>query len=163
MSRSLGGRLVTSRSPMWIVPADGTSRPAIMLSSVDLPQPEDPTRIRNSPASTSMSIPLRISTWPKVLRTLAIVSAPISSSLHRAGRQAAHEILASNNVDEQGRQRGDQCRGHVHVVFLDRTGRVREIVQADGDRLRIRAREDDAIQEIVPDVRELPDQRHDQD
>src|SRR3954452_7152314 len=152
MSRSLGGSQVTSRSPIEIVPALGASSPAIMFSSVDLPQPEGPTRIRNSPASTSMSIPLRISTLPKVLRTLAIVSAPISSSLHGAGRQAAHEILASNNVDEQGRQRGDQRRGHVHVVFLDRTGRVREIVQTDGDRLGIRAREDHPVQEIVPDV-----------
>src|ERR1700756_3907025 len=98
---------------MLTEPSVGSSRPAMMLSSVDLPQPEGPTRIRNSPASISMSIPLRIWTFPKVLRTLAIVSAPIASSLHRAGRQAAHEILASNNVDEQGRQRGDQCRGHV--------------------------------------------------
>src|SRR5471032_2800268 len=152
MSRSFGARKVTSRSAMWIVPAVGTSSPAIMFSSVDFPQPEDPTRIRNSPASTSMSMPLRISTFPKVLRTLAIVSAPISSSLHRTGRQAAHEILASNHVDEQRRQRGDQRRGHVHGVFLDRTGRVREIVQADGDRLGIRTREDDAIEEVVPDV-----------
>ena len=50
MSRSFGGSHVTSRSPMWIVPSDGVSRPAIMFSSVDLPHPEDPTRIRNSPA-----------------------------------------------------------------------------------------------------------------
>src|ERR1700740_2752945 len=128
MSRSFGASEVTSRSPMLTVPAVGSSSPAMMLSSVDLPQPDGPTRIRNSPASMSMSIPLRISTFPKVLRTLAIVSAPISSSLHRAGRQAAHEILASNHVDEKRRQRGDQHRGHVHVVFLDRPGRVREIV-----------------------------------
>src|ERR1700743_671796 len=132
---------------MLTAPWVGSSSPAMMLSSVDLPQPDGPTRIRNSPASTSMSIPLRISTLPKVLRTLAIVSAPISSSLHRAGRHGAHEILASNNIDEQRRQRGDQCRGHVHVVFLDRTGRVREIVQADGDRLGIRARRNHPVTE----------------
>src|SRR6201985_4022573 len=127
---------------MLTLPSVGSSRPAMMLSSVDLPQPDGPTRIRNSPASMAMSIPLRISTFPKVLRTLAIVSAPISSSLHRAGRQAAHEILASNHVDEQRRQRCDERRGHVHVVFLDRTGRVREVVQTDRDRLGIRARAD---------------------
>src|ERR1700760_3433142 len=120
MSRSFGGRLVTSRPPIEIEPAVGVSSPAIMFSSVDLPQPDGPTRIRNSPASMSMSMPFRISTLPKVLRTLVIVSAPISSSLHRAGRQAAHEILASNHVDEEGRQRGDQSCGHVHVVFLHR-------------------------------------------
>src|ERR1700741_5507021 len=128
MSRSLGGSQVTSRSPMLTAPSVGSSRPAMMLSSVDLPPPGGPTRLRNSPASMSMSIPLRISTCPKVLRTLAIVSAPISSSLHRAGRQAAHEILASNHVDEQLRQRGDQRRGHVDVVFLDPRGRFFDIV-----------------------------------
>src|ERR1700748_1487631 len=120
---------------MLTEPSVGSSRAAMMLSRWALPQREGAPRIRNLLASISMSIPLRISTCPKVLRTLAIVSAPISSSLHRAGRQAAHEILASNNPAEQGRQRGDQCRGHVHVVFLDRTGRVREIVHAGGEPL----------------------------
>src|SRR5947208_16600329 len=116
MSRSFGGRFVTSRSPMKICPVVVESRPAIMFSSVDLPQPDGPTRIKNSPASISMSMPLRISTWPKVLRTLEIVSAPISSSLHRAGRQAAHEILARHHVDEEGGQGGDERRRHVNVV-----------------------------------------------
>ena len=54
MSRSLGERSLTMRPPMAISPAVMLSSPAIMLSSVDLPQPEGPTRMRNSPSSTSM-------------------------------------------------------------------------------------------------------------
>ncbi len=64
MSRSLLGSQVTSRPPMEMLPAVGVSRPAIILSSVLLPQPEAPTRIKNSPASISMSMPLRMRTLP---------------------------------------------------------------------------------------------------
>ena len=49
MSRARGGRSVTSRSPIEIVPPVTSSRPAIIRSSVDLPQPDGPTRTRNSP------------------------------------------------------------------------------------------------------------------
>ncbi len=48
MSRSLGLDAVMSRSPMWMLPEVTVSSPAIMFSSVDLPQPDGPTRIRNS-------------------------------------------------------------------------------------------------------------------
>ena len=60
MSRFFGSSWVTSRSPMWMVPLVGLSRPAIIDSSVDLPQPDGPTRIRNSPFSISRSMPLRM-------------------------------------------------------------------------------------------------------
>src|SRR5258705_10867362 len=62
---------------MWMLPVVGMSRPAIIDKSVLLPQPDGPTRMRNSPASTSMSMPLRMSTAPKLLRTLRIDSAPM--------------------------------------------------------------------------------------
>ncbi len=47
MSRSFGERLFTVLPSIMISPLVTVSRPAIMLSSVDLPQPEPPTRIRN--------------------------------------------------------------------------------------------------------------------
>ena len=53
MSRLRGARSVTSRSPMKISPAVTSSRPAIIRRSVDLPQPEGPTRTRNSPSAIS--------------------------------------------------------------------------------------------------------------
>ena len=57
MSRSFGGTLFTTRSPMRISPAVMFSRPAIMRSSVDLPQPEGPTSTTNSPSAIEMSTP----------------------------------------------------------------------------------------------------------
>src|SRR5258707_15855914 len=69
MSRSLGSTSLTTFDPMEIVPAEISSRPAIMRRRVDLPQPEGPTSTQNSPSSTATSTPC--STWvePKLLRT----------------------------------------------------------------------------------------------
>src|SRR3989442_13689970 len=44
----------------------GDCRPEIMLSVVVLPQPEGPTRIRNSPSRTSRLIPLTAVKLPNV-------------------------------------------------------------------------------------------------
>ena len=53
MSRSFGGTLVTSRPPMMMPPSSMSSRPASIRSAVDLPEPDGPTRTRNSPSVTS--------------------------------------------------------------------------------------------------------------
>jgi len=50
-------------------------QPAIMRSSVDLPQPDGPTSTVNEPSAIAMSTPCSTSTSPKRLRTLAIVTA----------------------------------------------------------------------------------------
>ena len=47
-----------------ISPVVMSSSPAIMFRSVDLPQPDGPTRTRNSPSSTEMSTWCRTSTGP---------------------------------------------------------------------------------------------------
>src|SRR3954454_13278658 len=57
MSRSLGARSLTTRSPIRSSPEDASSRPATMRSAVDLPLPDGPTRIVNSPSSTDRSSP----------------------------------------------------------------------------------------------------------
>ncbi len=54
-SRYLGSMLVTSTSPSRIWPESAASSPAIMRRPVVLPQPDGPSRTRNSPAATSMS------------------------------------------------------------------------------------------------------------
>src|SRR6476469_10232829 len=48
---------VTSRSPSEIVPADDSSRPAIVRSRVVLPQPDGPRSAKNSPSATDRSRP----------------------------------------------------------------------------------------------------------
>src|ERR1700733_10751877 len=57
ISRSLGGSVVMSRSPMKILPSFTSSSPASMRRVVDLPQPEGPTRTMNSPSRISRSMP----------------------------------------------------------------------------------------------------------
>jgi hypothetical protein len=51
MLRSLGSTLLTTRPAMEISPSVICSSPAIMRSSVDLPQPEGPTMTMNSPSA----------------------------------------------------------------------------------------------------------------
>src|SRR5678816_4033563 len=52
MSRADARLKVTSSSPRKICPEVGSSRPAIMRSVVVLPQPEGPSRQKNSPSRT---------------------------------------------------------------------------------------------------------------
>src|SRR5215470_17351881 len=72
MSRSFGWTLLTTRSPIEMVPEVMFSRPASMRSSVDLPQPEGPTRTTNSPSSIGIDTPCRTSKLPNDLRTSRI-------------------------------------------------------------------------------------------
>src|SRR5882757_8087031 len=72
MSRSLGWTLLTTRSPIEIVPEVMFSSPASMRSRVDLPQPEGPTRTTNSPSSIGIDTPCKTSKLPNDLRTSRI-------------------------------------------------------------------------------------------
>ena len=67
MFRSLAATRLTTRSPMEISPAVMSSRPAIMRSSVDLPQPDGPTSTTSSLSTMSTSMPWITSTAPKDL------------------------------------------------------------------------------------------------
>src|SRR5437899_2261798 len=58
MPRALGGTSPSTRSPpMGISPDVGRSSPAIIRSSVVLPEPEEPSRTRNSPSRIERSTP----------------------------------------------------------------------------------------------------------
>src|ERR1700712_3206617 len=72
MSRSLGWTLLTTRSPIEIVPEVMFSSPASILSKVDLPQPDGPTRTTNWPSSIGTLTPCRTSKPPNDLRTSRI-------------------------------------------------------------------------------------------
>ena len=64
MSRSRAGNALTTRSPMEMSPDWNDSSPATMRKSVDLPQPEGPTKTTNSPGSMSSDRPWMTSTSP---------------------------------------------------------------------------------------------------
>ena len=70
MSRSFGARSLTRTPPIRISPDVTSSSPAIILSSVLLPQPDGPTSTTNSPFSIARSTPCSTPTLPKSLRTL---------------------------------------------------------------------------------------------
>ena len=78
MPRSLGSSQVTLRPPIQIWPVSTSSRPAIALSSVDLPQPEGPSRTRSSPCSTSSDRPSNTRTAPKATVTSRTETAPMA-------------------------------------------------------------------------------------
>ena len=74
MSRSFGGTLLTTRSPMRISPEVMFSSPAIIRSRVDLPQPDGPTRTTNSPSSITTSTPWMTSMAPNAFLTSRIAT-----------------------------------------------------------------------------------------
>src|SRR5258708_16771175 len=86
MSRSLGRSVFTTRAPIAISPALISSRPAIIRSSVDLPQPEGPTSTQNSPSAIAMSTPCTTSVEPKDLRTPRSETADIVSPPRETAR-----------------------------------------------------------------------------
>src|SRR5437879_5922182 len=63
MLRSRPGHQTSSPS-ITTLPESACSSPATILSSVDLPQPDAPTRLRNSPLATCSVILSRASTSP---------------------------------------------------------------------------------------------------
>ena len=65
MPRFDGGRSLTTVPSICSVPAVMSSRPATRRRSVDLPQPDGPTKTMNSPDLMSRSTPLMTSTAPK--------------------------------------------------------------------------------------------------
>src|SRR3954470_5417489 len=111
MSRSLGGTSLTTRPPISTVPELALSRPATMLSSVDLPQPEGPTSTVNSPLSMSRSIPFNTSRLAYRFDRARMLNAAISTpSLHGPCSEASQEIPSTEQIDQQRRQGCDQHR-----------------------------------------------------
>ena len=66
--RLAGGRRFTVSLSKESVPLVISSSPQMRRKSVDLPQPEGPTKTMNSPERMSMSMPLMTSKAPKDLR-----------------------------------------------------------------------------------------------
>src|SRR5579863_1778751 len=79
MSRSLGWTLLTTRSPIEIVPEVMFSSPASIRNKVDLPQPEGPTSTTKAPSSIGIVTPCKISKPPKDFRTSRICTDDITS------------------------------------------------------------------------------------
>ncbi len=64
MLRSRGVSALTTSPPISTSPPEISSSPAIILSRVDLPQPEGPTSAMNSPSSMDSETPWMTSSAP---------------------------------------------------------------------------------------------------
>src|SRR5436305_5925790 len=94
MSRALGGRLFTTRSPIRISLEVMFSSPAIMRIRVDLPQPDGPTRTTNSPSVIMTLTPWITSVAPKAFLTSRTATDAITCPLRSAQRPLVGNDLA---------------------------------------------------------------------
>src|ERR1700716_4092880 len=165
MSRSFGGRSLTTRSPIVISPAVISSSPATIRSVVDLPHPEGPTRTTNSlsriwrftslTACTSSYFLFRsfIITWAMNVspcsecRDGTPCRPPRASAFHGPG-QAGDIVLGEEGIDEGHRTRAEEPPRHERPpeedVAPDQLGD-----DADRHRLLLRGRkEDERVDEL---------------
>src|SRR5579872_5675773 len=116
MSRSFGALSFTTFPAMRSSPSVMSSRPAIMLSVVDLPQPDGPTRMTNSPSAMSMlnlstaSAPSgkRLVTSSRTISATCLSLTPLA--LDRARRQPGHDPALEEEHEDDDRKIG---RAHV--------------------------------------------------
>src|SRR5262245_41581336 len=189
MSRSFGGRSLTTRSPMAISPEVISSRPATIRSVVVLPHPDGPTKTMNSLSrmvrftsltawtssyfllrsfSTTCAMVTSLSRWsfaPAVMPRAARYYHTPSGSPRRLPLsldrpgEAGHVVLDEERVDQRHRDRAQQRPGHELAPEVD--------VAADqlghhADRHRLplrRGEEDQGVDELVPGQREREDPR----
>src|ERR1041385_4102867 len=109
---------------MFTAPDDAVSRPAMMRSSVVLPQPDGPSSTQNSPSATSKEISLRIALAPNVFETLSTVSEAMAPSVvqptrcspfHCARRETLHDAALKDQRQRHQRQSRDR-RGRGNLA-----------------------------------------------
>src|SRR5688572_3321717 len=157
--RSRGARSLTRSPPITMSPEVMSSRPTIILSNVDLPHPDGPTRIMNSPSATSMLMSLTAAKPSPYSLTMFFISmAAMGSTLHCAGGQAGDDSALENQDDDDDRNgRDDSGRREQRCRPGERVGPDEERERCR-DRPRVlRRRERDAEHEVVPREEERQD------
>src|SRR5688572_12442675 len=147
--RSAAASSLTRLPPSRISPALGFSRPAMMRSSVDLPQPDGPTRTTNSPSATSRSTAWITSTGPNDFDTWRRLRSVIARSFKaRRGDARGDEALQEGEDDHHGEHADDRHGEDVVPLHVQLAG---EGAEADLQRVELLAGEhDQRPQEIVP-------------
>src|SRR5947207_11436875 len=105
--RGRTGTSVTSRPPITMRPADRVSSPAMMRSSVVLPQPEGPSSATNSPSATSSTISSSARTAPNDLAMRSMRMSAMSVIPSAVG-DAPHREQVFPDDDDEGDGRNDQ-------------------------------------------------------
>src|SRR5262245_57058035 len=95
------------------LPPSGSTRPAAILSSVDLPEPLRPIRQTRSPSDTDSSTPDNSGVPPKVSRMSFnwISGGAIYSTLVRRGLLCALALDAADGLVERRQERRAVARG----------------------------------------------------
>src|SRR6185437_8112977 len=103
----------TSRPPTTISPESASSRPATTRRIVLLPQPDGPSRTRNSPSVMRNETSLTASTLPKLFtRCLIRISAiRLRSLLERACHRRLHEPALEDQEDRDHGENRHHGRG----------------------------------------------------
>src|SRR3990170_689001 len=162
MSRSFGGRSLTTCSSIFTVPDVIVSRPAITRSAVVLPQPDGPTNTTNSPSPTARSRPVTASvpSGYTFVRFSSVISANappgtslpsaanlLASSRSDGGRgcdavETRHTSLATC-VREPSRPRAPPHRpgNHLHGARRGRSVRLGDLPQLHGRHRRLAVRQ----------------------
>src|SRR5579862_8921697 len=137
--RPTGGRARTSLPSNKIAPSLGSSRPQMSRKSVDLPQPEGPTKTTNSPSSTVSVTSRSAVTSPKRFVT------PFSST---------RDMRPSNLPVCAGRRRQSLQTRRQH---FDAREALRVLRVVDDDKIAVPALSHRGITEVL--VLEIVDQR----
>src|SRR5215467_3856702 len=151
MSRSFGGKSLTTRSPIVISPAVISSRPATIRRVVDLPHPDGPTSTMNSLSRMWRLTSLTAWTSSYFLFRSFIITWAMASPLafHRAG-QAGDIVLDKERIDEGDRDRAEQRARHQLPPEVD-VAADQHRDDADGNGLSLgRRQEDQRVDELVP-------------
>src|SRR6185295_8130943 len=89
--RRCGGRVSMRCAPNRMRPSSSSQNPATMRSSVVLPQPEGPSRVKNSPSPIVIETSSIARTAPKLRATRSIVIAV--TSVCRTSTRAPDDVL----------------------------------------------------------------------
>src|SRR5713226_9172435 len=160
MSRCCGGSAVTSVSPNQMRPAVGVSRPAIIRRVVVLPQPEGPTKVKNSrsPISSDRSRTAWTSRLPRPKRLSRPSSRTENAMPGPLARrpQAAQQVALQEEDEQEGGHRDQHRGGHHHAPV--HAGLLHEGGEADGQREHLAVRLQEKREgEVVPGERERED------
>src|SRR5256712_5120861 len=115
--RARGGTSPSTRwSPMCISPDVGRSSPAIMRSRVVFPEPEEPSRTRNSPSRIDRSTPSTAWRSPKYLRRLRISMPATVAALTPGLPPVGRGVRRLRQVHRRGVNDAGRVLGHLEVL-----------------------------------------------
>src|SRR3954447_3081503 len=147
MSRCDARLKVTSSSPRKIRPEVGSSRPAIMRSVVVLPQPEGPSRQKNSP---SFTLKVESFTATKSANALCRFSTRISAIWTARSARKLRDDCEQGDADE---------RRHERPGVEDERERLQHHGDAQGDHERCGHLERATVQPLRPARMAVDDDR----